>query len=588
MRRECSDRQMYRLLLRQARPCWTLLGAQFVVSSLSTPIALLIPVPLKIVVDSVIGSHPLPHWLDVLLPGATRSTTALTVAVGMLFVVISLLDQLQRLGGSVLRAYTGERLMLDFRARLFRHVQRLSLAFHDRRGTADSVHRIQYDATSISQVLIYGITPLLTSGLMVMGMVYVTARVDWELALAAMIVAPVVIGITLQGWRLLRDGWHRAKSLDSTALSVVQEVLTGLRIVQAFGQEEREHERYVSHAGETMRSRIRITFVDGLFGVGVGLTTAIGTAVVLYIGVKEVQRGVLTLGELVLVMAYLAQLYVPIQLISKSVTDLQSALASAERAFGLLEEKPDVPERRHPRHLGRATGSIEFRHVSFSYQAGSLVLAAVSFKFEPGSRLGISGATGAGKTTLVNMLMRFYDPTEGQILLDGVGLQEYRLADLRNQFGMVLQEPVLFSTSIAENIAYARPRASRDEIVQAAVAAHAHQFITKLPDGYETLVGERGMRLSGGERQRVAIARAFLKDAPILVLDEPTSAVDVETESVIMEAMEHLMEGRTTLMIAHRLATLDHCDVRLEVNNGHVARSGTRPLRLAQDGRPKG
>jgi ATP-binding cassette subfamily B protein len=587
MKREYSDRQLYRLLLRQARPCWALLGAQFVVSSLSTPIALLIPVPLKIVVDSVIGSHPLPRWLDVLLPGATRSTTALTVAVCLLFVVISLLDQLQRLGASLLRTYTGERLTLDLRARLFRHVQRLSLSFHDMRGTADSVYRIQYDATSISQVLIYGVTPLLTSGLTILGMMYVTARLDWVLALAAMTVTPVVIGITLQGRRLLRDGWHRAKNLDSTALSVVQEVLTGLRIVQAFGQEDREHGRYVGHAGKTMRSRVRITFIDGLFGVGVGLTTAIGTAIVLYIGVSHVQQGVLTLGDLVLVMAYLAQLYVPIQLISKSVTDLQSALASAERAFGLLEEKSDVPERRQARHLGRATGSIEFRHVSFSYHADSPVLTDVSFELSPGSRLGISGTTGAGKTTLVNMLMRFYDPTQGKILLDGVDLRDYRLADLRNQFGMVLQEPVLFSTSITDNIAYARPRASRDEIVQAAVAANAHQFIAKLPDGYETLVGERGMRLSGGERQRVAIARAFLKDAPILVLDEPTSAVDVETESVMIEAMEHLMEGRTTLMIAHRLSTLNHCDVRLEVNNGHVARSDTRLLQIAQNGQPR-
>ena len=588
-RREYTDRRLYWLLLQQARSCWPLLVAQFVVSSLAAPIALLLPVPLMIVVDSIAGSYPLPHWLTMIIPAAGEwSASALAVVAGVLFICISLVDQVQRLGSSVLGTYTGERLTLDFRGRLFRHVQRLSLSFHDMRGSADSIYRIQYDATSVQSILVYGITPLLTACFTIGSMIYVMARLDWMLALVAVTVTPVVIMMTLQGRRRLRDGWRRAKALDSTALSVVQEVLTGLRIVKAFCQEGREHERYVGHAGASMRSRVRITFVTGLFGVGVGLTTAVGTAIVLYIGVIHVQEGILTLGDLVLVMSYLAQLYIPIQLISKSVTGMQSALASAERAFSLLEEDADVPEAQNPRHLDRATGAIEFRNLSFSYQAGGTVLANVSFELAPGSRLGISGATGAGKTTLVNLLMRFYDPDEGQILLNGADIREYRLADLRNQFGLVLQEPVLFSTSIAENIAYARPGASSDQIVRAAIAANAHHFITKLPDGYETLVGERGMRLSGGERQRVAIARAFLKDAPILILDEPTSSVDVDTESAIIEAMEHLMEGRTTLMIAHRLSTLDRCDVRLEVNNGHVIEANLHKLLLLPHRQPEG
>jgi ATP-binding cassette, subfamily B, bacterial len=301
------------------------------------------------------------------------------------------------------------------------------------------------------------------------------------------------------------------------------------------------------------------------------LTTAVGTALVLLIGVRRVQSGDLSVGSLVLAMGYLAQLYPTVQLISETITGVQSGLASAARVFAVLDELPDVVERPHARPLGRAKGGLSFRNVSFGYSATAQpVLRDVSIDIPAGMRLGIKGVTGAGKTTLVNLLTRFYDPTHGQVLLDGIDLRDYRLADLRRQFAIVLQEPVLFSTTIAENIAYAKPDATRDEIVRAAEAAHAHGFISQLPDGYETLVGERGMRLSGGERQRISLARAFLRDAPILILDEPTSAVDVKTEAVIMEAMEHLMKGRTSLMIAHRLTTLCHCNAIIEIANGRV------------------
>jgi ATP-binding cassette subfamily B protein len=569
--RTFSDLELYRRLLRQARPYWPHIGAHFAVSLLATPIALLMPLPLAIGINVVSGPEPIPGWLDAILPDAvTGSETAVIVAVAALFVVISVLDQVQKVSTSVLGTYVGEKLTLGFRARLFRHVQRLSLAFHDMRGTADSVYRILYDATSIQQVSISGITPFVTAGATIIGMIVVTARIDWQLAILAMAVAPVVAYVTVHGRRRLRGGWRGAKRLESAALSVVQEVLTGLRVVKAFGQEEREQERFVDRAGESTRSRIRISVVDGLFSLAVGLTMAVGTAAVLYLGLRHVQQGTLSLGDLVLVMGYLAQLYVPILSISKSITGLQSALASGERAFSLLEEEPDVTERPDAREIARAAGAIEFSRVSFAYDGDSPTLEDVSFSVPRGARLGISGATGAGKTTLASLLMRFYDPMAGHILLDGLPIRNYKVADLRNQFAIVLQEPVLFSTSIAENIAYARPSASRDEIVEAAKAANVHDFIASLPEGYDTLVGERGMRLSGGERQRVSLARAFLKDAPILILDEPTSAVDVKTEAEIMRAMERLMEGRTTLMIAHRLSTLANCDFRLELHGGRV------------------
>jgi ATP-binding cassette subfamily B protein len=372
--------------------------------------------------------------------------------------------------------------------------------------------------------------------------------------------------------RRLRSRWLKVHELDSSAFSVTQEVLVAIRVVKAFGQEDREARRYADHSGKSLRENVRVTFSEGVFSLMVGLTTAAGTAVVLFIGVRLVLSGTLTLGDLLLVIGYLAQLYGPLNTLSNSKAALQSSLASVERAFSILDEAPDVVERPGARPLARATGAVAFRNVSFAYRENHPVLHDVSFEIDPGTRVGISGKTGAGKSTLMSLLTRFYDPTVGEIFLDGIDLRDYKLADLRNQFAIVLQEPVLFSTSIAENIAYASPEASEEEIVEAAKAANAHEFVVNLSDGYETEVGERGMSLSGGERQRIALARAFLKDAPILILDEPTSSVDTKTEAAIMEAMERLMHGRTTFMIAHRLGTLAHCDTRLEIEDGRVVR----------------
>jgi ATP-binding cassette subfamily B protein len=351
----------------------------------------------------------------------------------------------------------------------------------------------------------------------------------------------------------------------------VQETLGGIRVVKAFGQEDREKERFTGKASETLRARIRLSFHEGGLGLMVGLVIAAGEAGVIFIGVRNVQAGTLTLGDLLLVMGYLSQLYRPLQSISKRVGDLQHSLASAERTFSLLDQTPEVIEKPNAMPLSRASGALSFQNVSFAYDGeNNPVLQMISFEVGPGTRVGIAGTTGAGKTTLVSLLTRFYDPTSGRITLDGVDLRDYRIADLRKQFAIVLQEPVLFSTSIAENIAYANPDATFEEIVAAAQAANAHEFISHLPEGYNTQVGERGMLLSGGERQRISLARAFLKDAPILILDEPTSSVDMKTEAVIMEAMTRLMHERTTFMIAHRLSTLANCDVRLQIEGGRV------------------
>jgi ATP-binding cassette subfamily B protein len=566
-----STLTLYRRLLRQARPYWPHIAGILLLSLLSTPLALLTPLPLKIAVDSVLGSQPLPHFLEAVLPaGVARSDSAVLALAAGLMVATALLNQLQGLGSSLLRTYVGEKLVLAFRTQLFRHVQRLSLSYHDTKGTTDSAYRIQHDAPAIQWIMIQGIIPFITAGCTLIGMIYVTSQIDWQLALVALGVSPVLFIASWASGPRLRSQWRRVRGLESSALSVVQEVLAAVRVVKAFGQEDREQERFLRRASAGVWARLHVAFAEGRFGLLVGLTTAVGTAAVLFIGVRHVQTGALTLGGLLLVMSYIAQLYAPLQTISRGAATLQSSLASAERAFSLLDEAPDVIERHDARSIFRVSGDVAFHKVSFAYNGGPPVLREVSFDIRPGTRLGIVGITGAGKTTLVSLLTRLYDPSAGRILLDGVDLRDYKLTDLRNQFAIVLQEPVLFSTSIAENIAYARADASEAEIVEAAKAANAHEFILSLPEGYQTLVGERGMRLSGGERQRISLARAFLKDAPILILDEPTSSVDIETEATIIEAMRRLMHGRTTFIITHRLSALKYCDMRLRIENGRL------------------
>jgi ATP-binding cassette, subfamily B, bacterial len=567
-----TDWTLYRRLLCQARPYWPHIAGLFLLSLLASPLALVTPLPLKMAVDSIVGPHQqIPGPLAALLPEAvTHSHAAMLVVAAVLSVIIALLTQLQQLGSSVLSAYTGEKLVLSFRVQLFRHVQWLSLLYHDSKGTADSIYRIQYDATSIQNIAIDGFFPFITAAITIACMIYVTAWIDWQLALVALAVSPVLFLAARAYRHRMRRRWGNAKRLESSAMSVVQEVLTAIRLVKAFGQENYEQERFIGQSTKSMQARIHLALIAGSFGLLVGLITAMGTAAVLLTGMHHVESDTLTLGELLLVMSYLAQLYIPLQTISKKATDLQASLASAERAFALLDEVADVTERPNARPLARASGAVAFRSVSFAFSKGNPVLHDISFEIGPGSHLGIMGTTGAGKTTLVSLLTRFYDPTSGQVLLDGIDLCEYKLADLRNQFAIVLQEPVLFSSSIAENIAYARPGASYHDIVAAAKAANAHEFIVSLPQGYETQVGERGMSLSGGERQRISLARAFLKDAPILVLDEPTSSVDIKTEAAIMETMERLMHGRTTFIIAHRLATLGNCDALLRIEQGRL------------------
>jgi len=461
-------------------------------------------------------------------------------------------------------------------------MQRLSIAYHDTKGATDSTYRVQYDAPAVSSFAIDALIPLITALLLVAGMLIATLYLDWELALVAILVSPVLLLLTLFYRTRIRLEWRKVKASESRAMSVVQESLSAARVVKAFGQEERESEQFVTHSNESQSAALRAYVEGGVYNLLGGIVTGVGLAAVLYVGILHVQAGTLSLGGLLVVNYYLTQLYSPLKTMGQKVLDMQLSLAGLERFFAILDERDDVVESLNPKPLRRARGKVAFEGVTFEYEKGHPVLQNVSLLLPPGKTVGLVGPTGSGKTTLSSLLLRFFDPTGGKILLDDVDLRDYRVADLRNQFAVVLQETLLFSISIAENIRFARPEASFSEVVDAAKAANAHEFIMGLPDGYDTQVGERWMRLSGGERQRISLARAFLKDAPLLILDEPTSSLDTKTEAGILDAMQRLSEGRTTLMIAHRGSALRNCDIIVKLDGGMVSGVSTEIASVIQ------
>jgi len=566
-----SDIALLGRLVKQARPYWPHISAILALRMFGVPLALLTPLPLAIAVDSVVGSEPVPGFISPLVPDFWLDSKLSLLAFAAGFqVLLVLLTQIQELGSYTLRAIAGQGLAKEFRSKLFAHLQRLSLRYHDNQGMAESVYRVQMDAPAIRDVAINSVIPTLGSAVTLVAMVFVIARIDWQLALVALAVSPVLFALARFYNSRMRPRYREARRVEGYSIRVVQEALAAFRVVKAFGREKGEQDRFEDQADLAVEKRVSLGVAEGIFGLLVNMTIAVGVALVLYFGMRNVLNGQLSLGELLVVLAYITQLYEPLRTISRQTASLQSSLVSAERAFEVVDEIPDVADHPNPRRLETARGEVEFRNVSFSYDRGSAVLDDVSFKVKPGTRIGVSGRTGAGKTTIASLLPRFYDPNDGVVMIDGVDIREYALADLRDQFAIVLQEPVLFSTTISENIAYGRPDASEQEVEDAARSANVYDFIAGLPDGFETLVGERGMKLSGGERQRIALARAFLKDAPILILDEPTSSVDIETEAGIMETMERLMAGRTTFMIAHRLSTLEYCNARMEIEGGVV------------------
>lgn len=554
-----------------ARQYWPHLAGIFVLNLLAVPLVLLKPLALKILIDSGFGNHPLPAALKNFLPqDYVPGFEMVVLMAAALVIIVALFENLYVVIIWMLNTYTGEKLVLNFRSHLFDHVQRMSLAYHDTKGISDSLYRVQYDTVSIKTFLISNLSPIITSFVTLVAMIGVMFTIHAHFAWIVIAMIPLLVFLTRKSTAILKKDWKTVKKDESSAMSVVNEVLSSILVVKSFGKEDEERDRFMGRANRAVKGQLKVARTASSFYMLVGMIFAVCTAIFIYVGAQYVRAGAMTLGDLTLVIAYLAQIYAPIEKISRNMNEIQSSMTSVERVFALLDEKREVVEDKHPQPLHRIRGEFIFKKVSFAYDAQRPVIKNISFTLQAGDRVGIIGSTGAGKSTLMSLLARFYDPQEGTILVDGTDIKNYRVDEYRKQFGIVLQEPVLFSTSIAENIAYGRSDAGMEEIIAAAKNANAHDFIMKYPEGYDTLVGERGMQLSGGERQRISIARAFIKNAPVLILDEPTSSVDIHTEALIIQAMEQLMKGRNSFLITHRLDSLHLCNVIMHIEDGKI------------------
>jgi ATP-binding cassette, subfamily B, bacterial len=539
-------------------------------SVLNTFVHLLQPWPLAIMIDSVVKGGPLPPVLaDILPPGRYVQLSILVFAGFALTVMGNALTVWQ----TAIDVSIDQAMVLDFRSDLFQHAQRLSLAFHDARKTGELMGRINYAASSVGQVVM-AFPPMLQALLSLIAMFVVSMLIQWQLALMSLVVVPFLYySAGLYGKRVV-PRLERVQQLEWQSLSIVHEAMAMLRVIVSFGREQDEYRRFREQGETAVGERVKLTVRQTLFTLAVETITAAGTALVFGYGFYLVLEGRLDV----------ASIYQPLQQISSSVGVLHNELVQLRGSFQLLDTVPEVVEDPDPIQIDRCRGAVAYEGVSFSYKGRGDALHEVGFRIRAGERVAIVGPTGAGKTTLVSLLIRFYDPREGRIFLDGIDIQKIGLHALRNQIAVVLQEPLLFSGTIAENIRYGRLDATTEEVVEAARSAGAHEFIERMPDGYETKLGERGAQLSGGERQRICVARAFVKDAPILILDEPTSSIDSKTEAVILDSLERLMAGRTSFMIAHRLSTIRHADRILVVDRGEIVEQGSHDELLASGG----
>jgi ABC-type multidrug transport system fused ATPase/permease subunit len=570
-------------VLRYLRPYWHLAVVSVALIALSALAALLAPWPLQFLIDNVLQNQPLPGFLDRLLGPAPPDRFGLLVAAVAAGVVVVLLQHGLTVIDNYVNTKIEQHMVLDFRSDLFQHAQRLSLAFHDRRRSGALIYAINSQADAAARVVMT-IPPLAQSLLTLMGMLWILLAMDPALALLSLAVLPFLYYSVCYYMRHIESRLLAVRTMEGESLSIIHEAMSMLRVIVAFGREDHEYRRFRSQGEQTIRARVNVTVRQTLFSLVVNTITATGTALALGVGAYQVLQGRLSVGQLLVVMAYIAGVYKPLETISTTVGSLQAMFISLRVAFDLLDSQPEIKDAPDARPIERATGAVTFERVSFNYRNRVDTLKEISFEVAPGRAVAIVGPTGAGKTTLASLIPRFYDVRDGRILIDGIDIRTLTIRSLRDQISIVLQEPLLFSGSIADNILYGRLDAGRDSVVEAARAANAHDFIMRLPRQYETEIGERGAQLSGGERQRIAVARAFLKNAPILILDEPTSSIDSRTESVILDALDRLMEGRTTFMIAHRLSTIRRADLILVLDHGCMLERGTHHELLAQKG----
>ncbi|HYC21077.1 MAG TPA: ABC transporter ATP-binding protein [Candidatus Bathyarchaeia archaeon] len=558
---------------------WRFLASASLVVALSGA-EILKPWPLKIVVDCVLGGKPL-AWLGYPEHVGAR-TLLLLAALGLvaLYVLIGVLS----VASNYLTIDVGQLMVNDFRSDLYQHLQRLSLRFHTQRGSGDLMYRLTADTFAIQTLAMNGFFPTVSALVMLVGMILVMARLDWQLTLMALAICPLLAAAISQVGRRITRVATDAREKESRLYSVAQRAMSSIKVIQAFTSEEDEHRSFIDVSRASLDANLSLYTVQTAYSMAVNVIGAIGTAGVIWFGATHVMSGTLTIGDLLVFTTYLASLYAPINTISSTYGLIQGAKVGIGRVFEILETAPDVPD--GARTLARADvrGEVAFENVSFSYQPEQPVLRELSFHVAPGETIAIVGPTGAGKSTLVSLLVRFYDPSSGRVLLDGQDLRTLTVRSLRRQVAMVLQPPLVFPTTVRENIAYGRRDASLDEIRAAARAAQLEPLLEKLPHGLDTAVGEKGATLSEGECQRLTIARAILRDAPILIFDEPTSALDAETEALLMGSLEELMRKRTTFVIAHRLSTVRRASRIMVLREGRIVELGSFAELMARRG----
>jgi ATP-binding cassette, subfamily B, bacterial len=565
---------IYRRALRYYQPFWgqTILG--LFLSLVGIGLNLLKPWPFKIIVDDFLRPTPSQR-------GDWRTWVPLLC---LALVVIQFVWGIINWITNYLFVKIGLQALLKLRTDLYSHLQRLSLKFHDARRSADSSFRVAYDSQSIQTIYNKGFTNIFASIIALIGTFVVMMRLDWVLTLVSLAIVPLIIGaIYFFAGRIRRESTS-IQEQESAVLAQAQEGLSSIRMVHAFGREDFEVRQFQQQAQQSLQANLRLTLTNVNSALVISTLMVIGTAAMYYVGTLHVLAGILSLGSLLVFSAYLLMLYQPLESLTYTTWAMEGATAGAKRCLEVLDRQDDVRDSPNAVDISSAQGAIDFRGVSFGYAENRIVLRDVNLRIEPNQIVGLAGGTGAGKSTLLSLVPRFYDPTTGSLMLDGRDVREITKKSLRAQIAIVLQDTLLFSTTVRENIAYGRPEASVEDIIEAARRAQADEFILQMPQGYDSLVGERGGHLSVGQRQRIGIARAFLKNAPILLLDEPTSALDPATEAAIMATIKELMRGRTTLIATHRLATIHNLDQIIVLDHGHIIEQGPGPELLTCGG----
>jgi ATP-binding cassette subfamily B protein len=546
---------------------------------------LLQPWPLKIVLDEVFRAHNgksgVPHFASRFL--GTDKLAAVEFAC-FAVIVIALLDAISTYGEKYLTTSVGQWVTYDLRRAIYAHIQRLSLAFHDQKRTGDLISRVTSDVDDIQSFIASGLLSSLINVITLIGMVCVMFWINWQFTLIALSVAPLLAVVVYTYTRRIKKATRTVRKKESAVFSVVEEVLSSMRVVKAFAREQYEQERLEEASLEEVESALRARSLKAKLTPLVDVIVAVGTCLVLWFGARLTLKGALSVGSMVLFVQYLSKMYKPMQELSKMTDTYSKAAVGYERIQEILQTDNEVRDLKGARPVSRLKGKIEFENVSFSYSPDQPIIQDMSFRIEPGQVAAVVGPTGVGKTTIISLVARFYDPVEGVVKIDGADIRRFRQQSVRQHISYVLQDNVLFHGPLWQNIAYGKPEASRKEIVRAAELANAMEFIEKLPQGLDTIVGERGMTLSGGQRQRIAIARAIIRNTPILLLDEPTSGLDAASEKLVFEALDRLMEGKTTIVIAHRLSTIRRADVIFVVNEGTIVEQGTHRQLLKKKG----